>query len=74
MAARTGKLHQQGKFDPERIVPGAEHVKGMPEVPGFVVTVPSPFGIGVGIMAGTTGAVRAGAGAGRKMPAERGGM
>ena len=47
---------------------------GMPEVPCFVIAVPAPFSIGVGIMAGTAGAVRAGTAAGRKMPAERGRM
>ena len=74
MPACTGKLHQKGEFDFECIVPGAEHVKGMPEVPCFVIAVPAPFSIGVGIMAGTAGAVRAGTAAGRKMPAERGRM
>jgi len=76
MAACVGELHQQGEFHFQRIIPVAEHVKRMSEVPCFVAAVPSPFGIRirVGIMAGTASAVRAGAAAGKKTPAKRRGM
>ena len=46
----------------------------MSKVPCFVAAVQSPFGIRVRIMAGAAAAVRTGMAAGRKMPAERGGM
>ncbi len=74
MAACTGELHQQGEFDFQGVVPVAEHIQCMPEIPGIVVAVPTPFSIGVGVVPGTFAAVRAGAAAGREMPAERGGM
>lgn len=74
MAACAGELHQQGEFDFQRIVPAAEHIQRMPEIPCVVVTVPSPFGIRVGVVAGTAVAVRAGGAAGREVPAEGGGM
>jgi len=74
MPAGTGEIHQQGEFHFQLVVPGAEHIERMPEIPDFVITVPSPFGIGVRVVAGTAAAVWAGVSAGRKMPAERGGM
>ncbi len=74
VATRAGEFHQQGEFDFQGIVPAAQHVKRMPEIPCFFVTVPSPFSVRVGVAAGTAAAVWAGVAAGRKMPAERGGM
>lgn len=59
VTARTGEIHQQREFDFQRIVPAAEHIECIPEIPGLLVTVPSPFGIRIGIMAGTAAAVRA---------------
>lgn len=37
----------QGKVDTSFRIMGAEHVKGMPEIKDFLVTVPSPVGIRV---------------------------
>ena len=74
MAFGIRKFEEDGEFNPEGIIPGAEHIKCMAEVPGLVVRVPAPFCIGIGIMARAAAAEGAGRPAGGKMPAERGGM
>ena len=56
----------------ELVDANAEHVKGVPEVPCFFITVPSPGGIRVRIMAAAAVPVRAERPAGGKMPAVRG--
>lgn len=68
------KLQQEGKFDPEHVIPAAEHIEGVAEIPVFIVAVPSPFGIRVGKMAAAGVPEGAGRRAGSKMPAERGSM
>lgn len=74
VASGTGKLHQKREFDFQAVVPAAEHVQGMPKKPCFIVTVPSPCGIRVRIMAAAAVPVWAGFAAGGKMPAVRGSM
>ena len=74
MAACVSEFHQQREFNFQRIVPGAQHVKRMPEVPCFVIAVPSPCGIRVRIMAAAAVPVGAVFPTGGKMAAVRGGM
>lgn len=51
MAFCTGKFHEEWKLGLQPVVPAAEHVKIVPEIPCPVAAVPAPFSIGVGIMA-----------------------
>ena len=71
MAACASEFHQQGEFNFQCIVPAAQHVKRMPKVPCFVITVPSPFSIRVRIMASAVFPVWAAFATGGKMPAVR---
>ena len=47
MAPGISELHEQGQLDFKLIVPGAEHVEGVAEIPCFIVAVPAPAGIRV---------------------------
>lgn len=74
MAFGIRKFEEDGEFNLKGIIPGAEHIKCMAEVPVLVVRVPPPFCIRIGIMAWAAVAEGAGRPAGGKMPSERGGM
>lgn len=54
-------------LDLEPCIPGTEHVKGMPKIPAFIVAVPAPACVRVGIVAPTGATERAGGRAGKKM-------
>ena len=41
MAFDTCKLQQYREFDPKRVIPAAEYIEGVAEMPGFIVAVPS---------------------------------
>ena len=69
MALCTGKLHEKWNFCFQFIVSAAEHIQGMSEIPCFFAAVPSPFCIGVRVMAAACVPVWAGMPAGRKVPA-----
>ena len=55
----TGVLHEKRKLDFMVVVATANHIKSPSEVPGFIITVPAPGSIGVGIMSGTVVMIRA---------------
>lgn len=74
VTACTGEIHQQWEFHFQRIIPAAEHIERMSEIPSLLVTIPPPFGIRIGVMTGTAAAVRACRAAGGKVLAEGRGM
>ena len=69
MALCAGKLHEKRKFRFQFTVSAAEHIQGMPEIPCFFAAVPSPFCVGVRVMASACVPVWAGMPAGRKVSA-----
>ena len=71
VSSGISKFQEDGKIDFKPAVPGTEQVQGVPEIPGFVVAVPSPSGIWVGIMPAAGTAVWAGKAAGSEMFAIR---
>lgn len=74
MAFVVRNFQENGEFGLKPVIPAAEHIECVPKIPGFVVAVPSPFRIRIGIMAAAGVPVGAGKSAGGKMPAVRGGM
>ena len=74
MSLCGSKPEQQGKFGLELVIPGAEKIQSVSEIPVFVTAVPSPFCIRIGIMSVAVVPIRAGSAAGRKMFSIRRGM
>lgn len=64
MAAGFRKLKHEWKFHFFQIIPVREHVEGVAKIPGFLVAVPSPSGIGIRIVAAAVFAERTGRAAG----------
>ena len=72
MSLCGSKPEQQWEFGLEFVIPGAEKIQGVSEIPCFVTAVPSPFCIRIGIMSVAVFAIRAGSAAGRKVFSVRG--
>ncbi len=70
----AGKVHEKRELDLELCISGTEHIKGMPEIPAFIVAVPAPSRVRVGIVAPAAIAERAGAQAGSRVVPIRGDM
>lgn len=69
-----GKIHQEREFGLEPCVPGTEHIKGMSEIPAFVVAVPALACVRGGVVASIAVTESAGGGAGSGMAPIRGCM
>lgn len=63
MAFGVRNFQKDGEFGLKAVIPAAEHIECVPKIPGFVVAVPSPFRIRIGIMAAAGVPVGAGKGA-----------
>lgn len=74
MTSGIRKFQEDRELHLKGVISAAEHIKGVAEKPGFVVTVPSPSGIWVRIMAWACIPVGAEGRAGSKVPAIRRGM